>query len=50
VIRINGDSVDLVHQASDIEFAAWIMGHPQTKSPEGRKALIELLQKSQAAA
>ena len=50
LIRINGDSVDLVHQASDIEFAAWIMGHPQTKSPEGRKALIDMLNKTQAAA
>lgn len=50
VIRINGDSVDLVHQASDIEFAAWVMGQPQAKSPEGRKALIDMLNKAQLAA
>lgn len=43
-IRINGESVDLIHQASDIEFAAWIMNQPQVRTPEGRKALLETLQ------
>lgn len=50
VLRINGEEVDLVHQASDVEFAAWIMHQAAVKSPEGRRHLIELLAKDPVAA
>jgi hypothetical protein len=49
-IRINGETVDLIHQASDMEFAAWLMGQEWVRSPEGRKALLEALQKPSMAA
>jgi len=41
-VKINGEIVDLIHQASDIEFAAWVM-HQAAKTPDGRRALVELL-------
>jgi GT2 family glycosyltransferase len=49
-VRINGESVDLVHQASDVEFAAWIIGQEPVRTPNGRRAVIELLTGSQSAA
>lgn len=49
-IKINGEAVDLVHQASDIEFAAWIMHQSPSRTAEGRRALIEMLTRPAAAA
>lgn len=49
-VKINGEMVDLVHQASDVEFAAWMMHQMPTRSAEGRKVLIEMLAKTKIAA
>jgi len=49
-VKINGEAVDLIHQASDIEFAAWIMHQTTSRTVEGRKALIELVTGAAAAA
>ncbi|MCO5297557.1 MAG: methyltransferase domain-containing protein [Fimbriimonadaceae bacterium] len=42
-LHLNGENVDLVHQASDLEFAVWIMSNLKGKPRTSRKALIELL-------
>ncbi|MFN8219436.1 MAG: methyltransferase domain-containing protein [Fimbriimonadales bacterium] len=41
-IRVNGEAVDLVHQASDLEFAAWIVNQLRNKPRSERKRVIEL--------
>lgn len=48
-VKINGETVDLLHQASDIEFAAWVM-HQTAKKPDGRRVLVALLSEAEAAA
>jgi hypothetical protein len=40
-IEIQGEKVDLVHQASDMEFAAWLVGILRAKP---RRARIQVLQ------
>lgn len=48
-VKINGETVDLIDQASDIEFAAWVM-HQTARTPDGRRALVELLSAAGSAA
>jgi GT2 family glycosyltransferase len=42
-MRLNGETVDLVDQATDIEFAAWVMNSLSEKPRESRKAVIEAI-------
>jgi GT2 family glycosyltransferase len=42
-ITINGESVDLIQQASDLEFAAWIMTELKKHPREVRRSVIEFL-------
>ncbi len=43
-ITINGETVDLIHQASDIEFAAWVMGSLKNRPRAERLAVVQLLE------
>jgi GT2 family glycosyltransferase len=43
-ITINGEQVDLIHQASDLEFAAWVMGALKNKPRSERLSVIRLLE------
>lgn len=43
VIVINGESVDLVRQASEMEFAAWVMSAMRKHPREFRRSVIELI-------
>jgi GT2 family glycosyltransferase len=45
VLTLNGEPVDLIRQASDVEFAAYVYNRMQGKPREARLALIELLEK-----
>jgi GT2 family glycosyltransferase len=45
VLTLNGEPVDLIRQASDVEFAAYIYNRMQGKPREARLALIEVLEK-----
>jgi GT2 family glycosyltransferase len=42
-IRINGEPVDLINQASDMEFAAYVIQQLQTKDRTARFAVVEAL-------
>lgn len=42
-IRVNGETIDLVSQASDLEFAAWVMRQLGAQDRSRRKDVIELL-------
>lgn len=43
VITINGDLVDLVHQASEFDLAAWIVTSLRDKPREARQAVLDAL-------
>lgn len=43
VFEMNGESVDLIHQASDIEFASWLAQALSGKSRDTRLKIIEAL-------
>ncbi len=43
-ITINGETVDLIHQASDVEFAAWVMGAMQNRPRKDRLSVVQLLE------
>lgn len=45
LIQINGEKVDLIHQASDIEFAAWVMKELKAQPRASRKLLIDTIQR-----
>lgn len=47
--RINGEPVDLVYQATDMEFAAFVMQALQDKPRKSRELLLRLLQDNSAA-
>lgn len=42
-LQLNGENVDLVHQASDLEFAVWVMHRLRGKPRLSRAAVIETL-------
>jgi GT2 family glycosyltransferase len=42
-VVINGEPLDLIHQASDIEFAAWVMNQMNQKPRDVRRAVVEAL-------
>lgn len=42
-LHLNGENVDLVHQASELEFAVWVMSNLRGKPRASRQAVIELL-------
>lgn len=42
-IPINGQLVDLVHEASDVEFAGWVMYVLGSRPRQERRAIIEML-------
>ena len=42
-VAIEGQKVDLIHQASDIEFAAYVMQSLRTQHREARRAVIQAL-------
>ncbi|HEY3782128.1 MAG TPA: methyltransferase domain-containing protein [Fimbriimonadaceae bacterium] len=43
-ITLNGEKVDLINQASEIEFAGWVLNRIQSKGPEIRRAVIEVIE------
>ena len=43
VIKINGEPVDLVNQASPMEFAAYVMNAIKGRPRKDREAIIEIL-------
>ncbi len=44
VVRVNGEPVDLVRQATDLEFAAWVMGAIADRPDDARLAVIEAIE------
>lgn len=47
-INYNGESLDLVHQASDIEFAGWIVSKLKGRNPEERLPILRMLSQDAA--
>jgi hypothetical protein len=43
VIAINGQPVDLLKEASDVEFAGWVMHALRSRPRDDRRAVIEIL-------
>jgi GT2 family glycosyltransferase len=43
-VKINGEVIDLINQASELEFAGWVMHKIKSKPREIRKAVIELIE------
>jgi len=43
-VRVNGEQIDLVKQATDDEFAGWVADRLQDKPSDFRKAVIELIE------
>jgi hypothetical protein len=43
-ILLNGEKVDLINQASEMEFAGWVLNRIQTKGPDVRRAVIEVIE------
>lgn len=43
-VRLNGEPVDLLWQATDMEFAGWVFHRIQSQPPDLRKALIETIE------
>lgn len=48
MITLHGEPVDLIRQASDVEFAAYVYNRMQGKPREARLALIEILESDAA--
>lgn len=44
-IKLGGEEVDIVHQATDIELAAWLVGKLQGSPRTARYALVEAVEK-----
>ena len=49
VIPINGQPIDLLREASDVEFAAWVMHALRARPRDERRAVIEILDNRDAA-
>lgn len=48
LVRINGEQIDLVHQAGEVEFVGWVM-HALRAHPENvRQQIVDLLRKKAA--
>jgi hypothetical protein len=46
VVSINGQPVDLLREASDVEFAGWVMHALSTRPREIRRAVIDVIEKA----
>jgi GT2 family glycosyltransferase len=49
-VTINGEKLDLINEASSLEFAGWVMHRINSKPASIRKALIELIERTKLSA